>query len=275
MRSGCERQSCNKRAISKSPSGFTMKPRGRFATALGAAAGRMWNVGLAFAGGLRTRRPSIFLFRALIDPTARRILADRYGADGHAILDQIWTDVAERWGKLPPQTTLGATITVRLAAMTATAYETLFAKTNSAQTATQCVYDIAWALYKKLGTAAWMTSGILSRNRARRLRLATTAFRTFPFSAPSYVWEDVPAPEGGVSFNCLHCPVADYFKTQHLSELCVRTWCALDFPLAANVWNAGLIRSGSIAGGASTCDFRWQTQESATERAEPKPTASV
>jgi ubiquinone biosynthesis protein len=54
---------------------------------------------------------------------------------------------------------------------------------------------------------------------------------------------------------------AEYFETQNLPELCVRTWCALDFPLAANVWDAQLVRSGSLASGASRCDFRWHVKE--------------
>jgi ubiquinone biosynthesis protein len=241
----------------------------RLVAVIGAAAQRLWSVSRAFVAGVRACRPSILVFRALIDPTARHILSDRYESDGHAILDRIWAGAAERWLALPPQTTLGATITVRLAAVTATAYDVILAETKSAEIATQAVYDIAWALYKKMGRAAWTTSGILSPNGARRLRLATTAFRTFPFSSPSYRWEDVPTPGGVVGFDCLRCPVADYFKTQDLSELCVRTWCALDFPLAANVWDAQLVRSGSIAGGASTCDFRWHTQGSGTEHARP------
>ncbi len=72
--------------------------------------------------------------------------------------------------------------------------------------------------------------------------------------------KDVASTAGVVGFDCLKCPVAEYFKTQELSELCVRTWCALDFPLATDVWHAKLERSGSIAGGQSHCDFRWRAE---------------
>jgi ubiquinone biosynthesis protein len=202
------------------------------------------------------------IFRALIDPVVNPILSERYGADHTAILDQIWTGAAERWATLSRQSTLGAAITVRLAAVTAAAYETLAARHTPAEDATQIVYDIAWAIYQRMGRAAWIASGALSTDTPERLRLATIAFRIFPFSAPSYEWQPVPSPTGVVSFDCLRCPVAEYFKEQDLSELCVRTWCALDFPLAANVWNARLERAGSIAGGASRCDFRWHAETS-------------
>jgi len=135
------------------------------------------------------------------------------------------------------------------------------AHSTSAEEATQTVYDIAWAVYEQMGGAAWTATGGFSTETTERLRLATVAFRAFPFSAPSYEWRDVPSPAGVVGFDCLRCPVAEYFETQNLSELCVRTWCALDFPLAGDVWNAHLVRSGTIADGAPYCDFRWHTKE--------------
>ncbi len=93
---------------------------------------------------------------------------------------------------------------------------------------------------------------------------------TFPFSAPLYEWKDVPSAPGVVGFDCLKCSVARYFKTHQLSELCVRTWCALNFPLAEKVWHAKLDRSGSIAGGQSHCDFRWSTASDDVSGAAPE-----
>lgn len=218
----------------------------------------LWSsVGDAVTKLVRDYRPNIATLRALLDPTARPVLCERFGTGGSAILDRIWNRAEERWATLPRQSSLGATITVRLAAVTAAAYETFVAEDATEEEATRTVYDIAWAVYRKMGSAAWALSAVAGPDDADRMRVATVAFRTFPFSAPSYEWKDVPSPSGVVGFDCLKCPVADYFKTQQLSELCVRTWCALDFPLAEDVWHANLDRSGSIAGGQSHCDFRW------------------
>jgi ubiquinone biosynthesis protein len=200
---------------------------------------------------------NVWLFRLLIDSPARRVFSSRYAGHEDALLDQVWADAAERWATIPAQSTLGATLTVRLATVTAAAYAILIAQDGSVQDATQTVHDIAWGVYNKMGSAAWFVSGVISRNTAERLRIATVAFRTFPFSSPSYEWQTVTGPAEVVAFNCLRCPVATYFKEQNLSELCVRTWCALDFPLATGVWNSRLERSGSIAGGTELCDFRW------------------
>lgn len=155
---------------------------------------------------------SIWIFRALIDRTAGGILSERYGEDHVALLDHIWKDAAKRWATLAPQSTLGARITVRLAAVTASAYEVLVARGVSREVATQTVHDIAWTIYQKMGSFAWIVSGIFSRNAAGRLRTATVAFRAFPFSAPSYEWISIPSPASVVAFDCLRCPVAEYFK---------------------------------------------------------------
>ncbi len=212
-------------------------------------------------------RPDIVTLRFLLDPTARPLLSRRYGAGGGAVLDRIWKRARERWATLSRQSSLGGAIMVRLAAVTAAAYETFIAEGSTAEEATRAVYDIAWAVYRKMGRAAWALSAGAGPENADRMRFATVAFRTFPFSAPSYEWKDVASPAGVVGFDCLKCPVAEYFKTQRLSELCVRTWCALDFPLAGEVWHAELKRSGSIAGGQSHCDFRWSTASDNVRRA--------
>jgi ubiquinone biosynthesis protein len=219
---------------------------------------RLWSsVGAAVMDLIRVYRPDIATFRALIDSTARPVLSLRYGVDASAVLDRIWIRAEERWAAVPRQSSLGATFTVHLAAVTAAAYETFVAEGATSEKATLTVYDVAWAVYQKMGSAAWSLSAVAGKDDADRMRVATVAFRTFPFSAPSYEWKDVASAAGVVGFDCLRCPVAEYFKTQQLSELCVRTWCALDFPLAEKVWHAKLERSGSIAGGASRCDFRW------------------
>jgi ubiquinone biosynthesis protein len=218
----------------------------------------LWSsIGDAVLKLVRDYRPDIATLRALLDPTVRPVLCERFGTDGSAVLDRIWSRAQERWPTLPRQSSLGATITVRLAAVTAAAYETFIADGATTEEATRTVYDIAWAVYRKMGSAAWALSAVAGHDDADRMRIATLAFRTFPFSAPSYEWKDVASPSDVVGFDCLKCPVADYFKTQQLSELCVRTWCALDFPLAEDVWHAKLERAGSIAGGQSHCDFRW------------------
>jgi ubiquinone biosynthesis protein len=96
-----------------------------------------------------------------------------------------------------------------------------------------------------------------------RVKRATDLFRRFPFGAPSYDMVDVPADGQVVAFDVQRCPVAEYFLTQDLGELCVESWCNLDFPLAER-WGARLERTTTIAGGAERCDFRWHARTART-----------
>jgi L-2-amino-thiazoline-4-carboxylic acid hydrolase len=72
--------------------------------------------------------------------------------------------------------------------------------------------------------------------------------------------EDVEA-DAAVAFSVRRCPVAEFFTSQGARDLCVHTWCALDFPLA-KMWGGSLQRSGTLAGGAAGCDFKWSPRSS-------------
>lgn len=154
--------------------------------------------------------------------------------------------------------TLGGSLMVHLAAMSTAFYQELTSRGEKKEVATKLFYDVAWKVYVKMGKISWRLSG--RGNRYQHLLKATQLVRKFPFNSPSYGWQDVDATSNVVSFNCTKCPVAEYFQLNGLSEFCVATWCALDYPLA-EMWDARLERTGSIAGGAEKCDFRWTLKD--------------
>jgi ubiquinone biosynthesis protein len=77
--------------------------------------------------------------------------------------------------------------------------------------------------------------------------------------------QDIAAEAGVVAFDVLRCPVAEFFRREGQPELCVRTFCQLDLPLA-RVWGGTLERSSTIAAGADRCDFRWRVSLQAPTR---------
>jgi ubiquinone biosynthesis protein len=97
---------------------------------------------------------------------------------------------------------------------------------------------------------------VARRDRLGRLRFATDLFRSFPFNPPGYLMEDISAPHE-VAFDVRRCPVAEYFRRHGASEVCVATWCNLDYALAEQ-WGGRLERTGTLAAGADRCDFRWK-----------------
>ena len=207
---------------------------------------------------IRSIEPNVAVLRPLLDPRARAALIHHFSASAvDALLEKSWAGYAERRSAVPSQEGIGARVMVHLGALTLAMYDALRSIGQSTDDATARVYDVGWQVYTKMGEVPWVTAEAFSRGEYEKLRFATKAFRTFPFDAPSYQWEDVEAGPGVVAFNCLRCPVAEYFRAHDASEVCVNTWCKLDYPLARQ-WESELERSGTIAGGAPVCDFRWQ-----------------
>lgn len=210
-------------------------------------------------------QPTVASLRYLLDPRARRVLIHHYSDhEVDDILENTWTSYANLTPSVPSQETIGARFMVHLSALTLALYETLLSAGQSTEGATTLIYDIGWLVYTKMAEVPWATAGAFSNDGYEKLRFATTAFRTFPFDSPSYIWKDINTVPGVVAFNCLKCPVAEYFRSQNKSELCVNTWCKLDYPLARQ-WGSELKRTGTIASGATECDFRWKT---GTDKAE-------
>ena len=55
---------------------------------------------------------------------------------------------------------------------------------------------------------------------------------SFPVSRPAYRHEHSTPSPGVVAIDMRRCPVADYLAAHDARELCVGTWCNLDFALA-------------------------------------------
>ena len=196
-----------------------------------------------------------FKYQAAI--AARKVLTGPYTRrQVEEILQAYWRKYRKLRTEVPEMPTLGGSVAVNLAALSRAFYSELINRGQDEEGATQLFFDIAWKVYAKMGRFSWWLAGWSTRKRFGRLSKATQLFRTFPFNSPSYGWEDVEAGDKIVGFDCTKCPVAEYFQQHGLSTFCTKTWCALDFPLA-DLWHAELERTGSIAGGADKCDFRW------------------
>ncbi|MGI9061794.1 MAG: AarF/UbiB family protein [Ktedonobacteraceae bacterium] len=202
-------------------------------------------------------QPNVANIRSLLDPSARKAFIHAYSDhEVDDLLESTWARYADLAPSVPSQETLGARFMVHLSTLTIAMYEALLSAGQSAEGATTLIYDMAWLVYTKMGAVQWTMAGAMSNDSLKKLRFATTAFRTFPFDSPSYLWKDVTVAPDVVAFDCLKCPVAEHFRTHNLSDLCVNTWCKLDYPLARQ-WGSELKRTGTIASGASICDFRW------------------
>lgn len=226
-----------------------------------------WDATVELAGELRERLSDTVraaldrggLWKTLLEGHARAVLgATSIAGEVAAVLSEAWNRYYELEPTLPLERSLGAVFTTHLAVATLALHETLLRHGVSADESYRLIYDIGWRLYTEMGEPPLMIAGAFTRDPHKRLRLATDLFRRFPFASPSYGWHDIASSADVVAFDCTRCPVAEMFAKHGASELCVKTWCELDFPLAKK-WGGRLERTGTIAMGAERCDFRWHS----------------
>ena len=187
------------------------------------------------------------------------------------LMNQTWARYYELEPTVAIQPTLGAVFSTHAAALILAMHETLLRHGVAAAQSHRLIYDIGWSVYRQMAEPPLLLASAFTRDPRKRLKLATDLFRSFPFGSPSYGWRDVSSPDGAIAFDCVKCPVAEFFASHNASELCVQTFCRLDFPLA-QTWGGQLERSGTIASGAERCDFRWYPRRAPGPVAPATPT---
>jgi hypothetical protein len=213
-----------------------------------------------------------FKYRPLATHAARHVLVGRNRApqspdhgrftrgDVDNLLKNAWLDYATRSEKLSPEPTVGSRMNVRLACFTMASFEALLAVGTDREYAIDLVADAAWRVYRLWSTIALglarlrpgKTTALAFAVKSRRNH--ATLSLSFPFNAPGYLIEPVPAA-GGTAFDVVRCPIADYFRREGAVDLCTASWCNLDYALA-ELTHEKLVRTKTLARGNGRCDFR-------------------
>lgn len=157
------------------------------------------------------------------------------------------------------QPTVGSRMNVRLAALTLALHQSLTQAGIERQYAIELVGDTCWGLYQYWGVVGGFLSRLVGyrgfQSAIRRVRPDGSWPMAFPFNPPGYRARYVATP-GGLGFDVVHCPVAEYMRAHGAPDLAVQTWCMLDYPLA-EMQRLKLVRTRTLAAGAAACDFRW------------------
>jgi hypothetical protein len=214
-----------------------------------------------------------FIYRPLAARAARHALVGRNRArlspeqgrftraDVNYILGAAWVRYAGGVAKLPPEPTVGSRMNLRLACFTMSFFEALMGIGTDRAYAIELVADAVWRVYRLWSTIA-LKLAYLTPGRTTSLAFAVAnpgdreggVSLSFPFNAPGYVIETVPA-KIGTAFDVVRCPVADYFRKQGAVDLCTASWCNLDYALA-EMTHEKLVRTTTLVRGADRCDFR-------------------
>ena len=200
--------------------------------------------------------------RSRTDPTGGRFTR----GDVKRVLAAAWATFDRRSARLPRESTLGSRQNVQLACLTLSMLEALTAAGIQREYAIELIGDACWKVYAQWGQIPRAVSRMVTRDPARRMRIGVEMFLHYPFNRPGYRYTDVPEPRGR-GLDMLRCPVADYLISEAAGDLCVATWCNLDFPLA-HMWGGELERHGTLAAGEPRCDFRFRASgpDSARDR---------
>ena len=224
-----------------------------------------WEASVSVFGELGNRLESVLrsglesggFWQSLMEAHAQAVLTTTpTAASVSEIMQQTWDRYYELEPAIAIQPTLGAVFTTHAAALMLAMHETLLQHGIAVAESHRLIHEIGWRVYRQMAEPPLLIGAAFTRDPRKRLKLATDIFRSFPFGSPSYEWRDVASADGAIAFDCVKCPVAEFFASQNAAELCVQTFCKLDFPLA-ETWGGELKRSGTIASGAERCDFRW------------------
>ena len=170
-----------------------------------------------------------------------------------ALVGKTWRNFDALAPSITWEPTLGARIYVVLSALTVSFYSALIREGTGREHATGLVADAKWVVYRRMGAVSRILAAMTAKSPSDRLRASVELFLRFPFNPPSYSRRDLFV-DSATAFEITRCPVADYFTSRGLPDLCVATWCNQDYALA-EMWGGRLLRKGTIAGGGDSCDF--------------------
>ena len=186
----------------------------------------------------------------------RKVLAGALpGKEIRNLYATAWKHFKVRKIHLEKEPTLGATLTVKLSLLTHILYEQMLEHGLDNQTSLVFSRKITWTLYRSYAMMAWKISRWFRRDRVSRLRWMMHIFwKCFPYNAPGYDMRVRSSPPDHFVFHVHRCPASEYFRSHLLPDLCIETWCNLDYGLAEE-WDLNLERTDTLSAGAPYCDF--------------------
>lgn len=210
-----------------------------------------------------------FIYRRPIRSAAHRALVGRLRnrekqeegrftrAEVDDLLKQAWITYDKLAPKIPHEPKIGNRMNMNLAAVTLAFLQVLVFRGVNRAYAIELTGDAAWKVYERWGRIPILLAKLKSRDSSEHIRVSVEMFLRFPFTPPGYLFDRLPS-EDGISLNMTRCPVAEYFRREEATDLCIGTWCNLDYPLA-EMWGGHLERSKTLADGCEHCDFRFKS----------------
>lgn len=177
-------------------------------------------------------------------------------AEVDRLLEEVWRNFDQLAPTVPCEPTVGNRMNMMLACMSISFLRSLLAIGVDRVYVIELFADVAWKVYEKWAVLPRFIARILTPDPAKQMRICVNMFLRFPFNSPGYIYTRLPSGDG-ISFDMRRYPVAEYFRSNDAADLCVDSWCNLDYGLA-EMWGGWLERAGTLAGGDDRCSFRFK-----------------
>ncbi len=174
----------------------------------------------------------------LINKTAKRamisVLSGQLPQNSiYELNTNIWKNYGIRVTDLEKQNTFGSKVMVKLSLLTLMIFQQLVNQKLPDHKAIQLTAKINWIIYEKLTNRFWVFTRVFSKRPIKRVGKAMNFFiKYFPYRRPGYEMEILKTENTEYAFNVYKCPAAEFFNKHDRSDLCVASWCDLDYPLA-------------------------------------------
>jgi len=203
------------------------------------------------------------LFKFLLSSYLRRLTGRLWLADQSElgfskkgldlILKQSWDKYSKSVLESDKQANLGNWMVMNFAHLTLGAFQVLIEQGLSEQDAINLIYKLTWEITSTWTKRAKRFSGVIFREPKRELAyFVDLVMKTF-FPPPAYRFVTGEI-NNGFFLDVKRCPVAELMATNGISDLCIQTWCGVDFGLV-KIIGGSLQREGTLAMGRDKCDF--------------------
>ena len=208
-------------------------------------------------------QPKLFelLFSRYLHRTALKLWSEKQTVPAldskniHIILESTWSIYHSQARQMPKQANLGNWLVMQFAFVTLSAYQAMRDFGLSEETAIGLIQDLTWQITSTWTRRAKRVSTPLFRSQQRQLKFFVERIMKTLFSAPAYQFK-MGELENGFYLDVLQCPVAELMKSKGVPDLCIKSWCGVDFGLV-DILGGELVRTGTIAMGKGKCDFRF------------------
>lgn len=150
---------------------------------------------------------------------------------------------------------------MNFAYLTLSAYQIMLEGGMNQDEAVKRIQQLTWYITSTWAVRAQRGSRYLFRDQLKELQFFVRLVMRTIFSPPGYKFY-MGETGGGFFLDVKRCPVAELMISRGASELCIQSWCGVDFDLV-EIIGGKLQRNGTLAMGEKKCDFVFQPDQRA------------